>query len=65
MGTAVASILFYMLLKRAGALFASTVTYGIPFIAIFWGVIDREVITFWQVGCLGIILGGVYLANRR
>jgi drug/metabolite transporter (DMT)-like permease len=65
MGTAVASILFYMLLKRAGALFASTVTYGIPFIAILWGVIDKEVITLWQVGCLGIILGGVYLANRR
>jgi drug/metabolite transporter (DMT)-like permease len=65
MGTAVASILFYMLLKRAGALFASTVTYGIPFVAIFWGVIDHEVITFWQVGCLGIILGGVYLANRN
>lgn len=65
MGTAVASILFYMLLKRAGALFASTVTYGIPFVAIAWGLLDHESITAWQVGCLGIILGGVYLANRR
>lgn len=65
MGTAVASTLFYVLLKRAGALFASTVTYGIPFVAIFWGLIDQEVITIWQVGCLGIILLGVYLANRK
>jgi drug/metabolite transporter (DMT)-like permease len=65
MGTAVASTLFYMLLKRAGALFASTVTYGIPFVAIFWGLIDMETITLWQVGCLGIILSGVYLANRN
>ncbi len=65
LGTAVASTIFYMLLKRAGALFASTVTYGIPFVAIFWGLIDNETITVWQVGCLGIILSGVYLANRN
>lgn len=65
MGTAVASIIFYMLLKRAGALFASTVTYGIPFVAIFWGLIDNETITMLQVSCLGIILFGVYLANRN
>jgi drug/metabolite transporter (DMT)-like permease len=63
-GTAIASILFYVLLKRAGALFASMVTYGIPFIAIMWGMLDNEVITALQVGCLGIILTGVYLANR-
>lgn len=65
MGTALASTLFYILLKRAGALFASTVTYGIPFVAIFWGLIDNETITIWQVGCLGIILSGVYLTNRK
>jgi drug/metabolite transporter (DMT)-like permease len=63
-GTAIASVLFYMLLKRAGALLASMVTYGIPFIAIMWGILDHESITLWQVGCLGIILSGVYLANR-
>jgi drug/metabolite transporter (DMT)-like permease len=33
-GTAVASILFYVLVKRSGGLFASTVTYGIPFVAV-------------------------------
>jgi drug/metabolite transporter (DMT)-like permease len=65
MGTAVASILFYMLVKRAGTLFASMVTYGIPFIAVMWGVLYGEQVTLWQVGCLGIILGGVYLVNRK
>ena len=65
MGTAVASILFYMLVKRAGTLFASMVTYGIPFIAVMWGVLYGEHVTLWQVGCLGIILGGVYLVNRK
>jgi len=65
MGTAVASILFYMLIKRAGNLFASMVTYGIPFVALAWGVWYGELITWLQVGCLGIILVGVYLVNKK
>jgi len=65
MGTAFASILFYMLVKRAGALFASLVTYGIPFIAVLWGLWDGEVVTIWQIACLGIILSGVYLVNKK
>ncbi|HEX7692341.1 MAG TPA: DMT family transporter [Sediminibacterium sp.] len=65
MGTAAASILFYMLIKRAGNLFASMVTYGIPFIAVLWGVWYGEKITLLQLGCLGIILGGVYLVNKK
>jgi drug/metabolite transporter (DMT)-like permease len=64
MGTALASICFYMLVKRAGVLFASMVTYGIPFVAVFWGLIYGEFITLLQVGCLGIILAGVYLTNK-
>lgn len=62
--SALATLLFYMLVKRAGGLFASLVTYGIPFIAIIWGMIFGETITVFQMGCLGIILSGVYLANR-
>lgn len=65
MGTAVASILFYMLVKRAGTLFASLVTYGIPFIAVLWGLWDGESVNIWQMGCLGIILSGVYLVNKK
>jgi drug/metabolite transporter (DMT)-like permease len=63
-GTAIASILFYVLVKRAGGIFASMVTYGIPFIAIFWGFIYNEQITLLQLGSLGVILAGVYIANR-
>jgi drug/metabolite transporter (DMT)-like permease len=65
MGTAVATILFYMLAKRAGTLFASMVTYGIPFVAVLWGVWGGEEVTWMQMGCLGIILGGVYLVNKK
>src|SRR6185503_12385360 len=62
-GTAIATALFYVLVKKAGGLFASLVTYGIPFIALTWGFIFGEKITLLQVSCLGIILIGVYLAN--
>lgn len=65
LGTAFASIIFYMLVKRAGTLFASMVTYGIPFVAVFWGLLDGEQITLLQVGCLGVILCGVYLVNKK
>jgi len=64
LGTALASVLFYVLVKKAGGLFASLVTYGIPFIAILWGVYYGEKVTGMQVIALGIILLGVYLANR-
>jgi drug/metabolite transporter (DMT)-like permease len=64
LGTAAASILFYMLLKRAGTVMSTMVTYGIPFVAIFWGTFSGESIGAAQVGCLVVILAGVYLANR-
>ncbi len=63
LGTAIASVLFYMLLKRAGPIMASMVTYGIPFVAIFWGLMAGEGINPMQTAGLVIILSGVYLAN--
>ena len=63
-GTAVATILLYRLIKRAGALFATMVTYGIPFVAAGWGVVYGEQVTCLEIGCLGVILSGVYLANK-
>lgn len=63
LGTAFASVMFYMLLKRAGPIMASMVTYGIPFVAIFWGLIAGEGISPIQTAGLAVILGGVYLAH--
>jgi len=62
-GTAIATILLYRLIKRAGALFATMVTYGIPFVAAAWGVVYGEQVTPLEIGCLGVILMGVYLAK--
>ncbi|MES2883121.1 MAG: DMT family transporter [Bacteroidota bacterium] len=63
-GSAIATAIFYFLIKRAGGLFASLVTYGIPVISIFWGMMDGENVTAIQMSCLAMILGGVYLANK-
>ena len=65
MGSAVATVLFYALIKRAGALFASLVTYGIPVVALGWGVLDNEPVSGMQVACLALILTGVWVANRK
>jgi drug/metabolite transporter (DMT)-like permease len=64
LGTALASILFYVLLKKAGPVFSSMVTYGIPFVALGWGVLAGETVNMLQLLCLLLILAGVYIAKK-
>ena len=64
-GTAIATILFYQLVKRAGGIFASMVTYGIPFVALGWGIVYQEPVGWREIFCLLIILSGVYLATMK
>lgn len=64
-GTAMAVILFNMLIKRVSAVFASSVTYMIPVFAIIWGLVDGESIGISQFLFIGIILSGVYMVNRE
>lgn len=63
-GTSMASILFYYLVKKAGVLFGSLVTYGIPVVAVAWGLIYGESLAPLQLLCLVVILLGVYIVNR-
>ncbi len=63
-GSAFATFLFYVLVQKVNGLFASLVTYGIPFVALFRGFMDGEIISITTLVCLAIILTGVYLANR-
>lgn len=62
--SAIATLIFYILVQKAGGLFASLVTYCIPFVALFWGFLDGESVTVLEITGLLIILFGVYLANR-
>ena len=63
-GTAIAVILFNMLIKKVSAVFSSSVTYIIPVFAIFWGLLDGESIEFLQFICIGVILTGIYIVNK-
>ena len=65
LGTALASIIFYVLVKNAGAVFASMVTYGIPVVAIVLGKLRGEKIGWEQWACLVLILSGVFIANMK
>jgi drug/metabolite transporter (DMT)-like permease len=64
-GTAVAVILYNILIKETSILFASSVTYFIPVVALAWGVFDGEAVYFAQFICIAIIILGVYLVNFR
>jgi drug/metabolite transporter (DMT)-like permease len=64
-GTALAMILMNSLIRYSSAIYASSVTYIIPVFAIFWGLLDGEIITLLHLLCMAIILLGVYLINRK
>jgi drug/metabolite transporter (DMT)-like permease len=62
--TVVSNILFYQLIQRSGALFAASVTYLIPIVAIGWGIWDHEGIAGYHFAGLALILVGVYFVSR-
>jgi len=64
LSTALSTVLFTKLVKMSGALFAASVTYLIPIVAVLWGVADGE--TLSPVHFLGLAgaLIGVYLINK-
>lgn len=65
MSTAVANLLFMKLVRISTPLFASSVTYIMPIVAVMWGVIDGEKLLPGHFLGMAAILGGVYLANKK
>jgi drug/metabolite transporter (DMT)-like permease len=63
-GTVIASILFYYLVQKTSAIFASTVTYMMPFMAILVGVLDGEPFLLVHLIGMALILIGVYLSKK-
>lgn len=63
-GTVVASVVFFKLVQMTDAVFASTVSYIIPMIALGWGVFDGETITVFHFFGMGLILSGVYISRN-
>lgn len=58
-GTGLAMMMNYRLLKVSSPLFASTVTLIMPIVAIIWGIIDGEKLTYLQFIGAGIIIAGL------
>ena len=63
-GTALSVILYNVLIKSSGVIFASSCTYLIPVVAILWGLIDGESVNSIQILSILAIIFSVYLINR-
>ncbi|TDE06454.1 DMT family transporter [Flavobacterium hiemivividum] len=64
-GTGIANILFFKLIQMSSPVFATSVTYLIPVVAFFWGLLDHEMLTPVQFFGAFIILIGVYLSAKK
>lgn len=64
-GTALSIIMFNMLLKMASSVFGASVTYVVPVVAIFWGLLDGEAIYMTHIISIITILAGVFLVNKK
>ncbi len=64
-GTALALILFNVMVKIATPVFASSVTYLIPIVAIMWGLLDGEVLLLGHYLGIAAVIFGVWIGNRR
>lgn len=63
-GTALAVIVYNILIKKAGIVFASSCMYLTPIVAILWGILDGESINLKQILSILAIIFSVYLINR-
>ncbi|MCB0510732.1 MAG: DMT family transporter [Chitinophagales bacterium] len=64
-GTALALVLFNYLIRKTDALYASTVTFMMPVVALAWAFVDGETLNINHYLGLAFILVGVYLTNKR
>jgi len=63
--TAFANLLFFKMTQATNALFASTITYTIPIVALFWGLIDEEQFQLVYILGMALILLGVYITGKK
>jgi drug/metabolite transporter (DMT)-like permease len=64
-GTGIANIIFFKLIQLSSPVFATSVTYLIPIVAFFWGLLDNEMLTPIQFLGAFIVLIGVYLSAKK
>jgi len=64
-GTVMAKIIFNTLIQISSPVFASSVAYLMPLVALLWGLLDGEVFGVNQGFSSFLILLGVYLVNKK
>ncbi len=65
LGTAFAKVLFNKLVQISTPVFSSSVTYLITVVAVSWGFLDGERLSFYQMAAISVVLTGVYLVNKK
>lgn len=63
-GTALAQFFMNKVIKISTPVFASSVTYLIPIVAVLWGILDGETLGFFHFAGMVITLAGVYIINK-
>ena len=64
LGTSVSLIMFNRLIQQTNTVFATSVTYLIPIVALFWGLFDHEQILYNHFIGLVFILGAIWLIRK-
>ena len=65
LGSGFAFWVFNLLIKETSSVFASSVTYLIPIVAIFWGVVDGEIFGILQGLLCLVIFCGIYMIKSK
>lgn len=64
-GTALAILLYFKLIQTVSAVFASMVTYLLPLVAVFWGLLAGEKFSAWYALGGILILLGIYMVQDK
>jgi drug/metabolite transporter (DMT)-like permease len=63
-GTSLSLVMFNRLIQQTNTVFATSVTYLIPIVALFWGFLANETISSNQMIGLGFILIAIWLIRK-
>lgn len=64
-GTVMANVLFYRLIQNTNAVFASSVAYLIPIMALGWGLLDGEILQWPHLIGMVLILFGIFVLRKH
>ena len=56
--------MFNNLIQISSPVFSTSVAYLIPIVAVIWGFIDGEKVSYLQLVAGAIILLGIYIVNK-